>query len=78
MKNTGKKNWNHVYLMLHVREEDTENEDVKTIGIYTTRSNAIKAKKMLSKKPGFNKPKGRFYISKYALDKTFWVEGFVW
>jgi len=79
MKNVEKtKILKQVYLLQHVREEGSENEHVKNIGIYSTRAKAMEAKKKLRSKPGFNRQKKGFYISRYLLDMTFWVDGFVW
>jgi len=78
MKTLKRQPLNKVYLLQHVREEGTENQDVKTIGIYSTRANARKAKQSLCRKPGFRRQKNGFYIDAYILDKTFWVDGFVW
>jgi hypothetical protein len=67
-----------VFLLQHVREEDTENKNIKTIGIYSTRANAIPAKRSLLNKPSFRRQKNGFYIGRYLLDQTFWIGGFVW
>jgi hypothetical protein len=73
-----KKKIQKVFLLQHVREEDAENEDIKTIGIYSTRANAIIAKRSLLNKPGSRRQKNGFYINGYSLDQTFWIGGFVW
>jgi len=67
-----------VYILQHIRGEDTPSEHVKIIGLYSTQVNAEKAINLLRSKPGFCKSKKGFVISAYFLDKTFWVDGFVW
>jgi len=77
MKGSKNQSYQRVYLLQHVREPGTENEDVKIIGIYYTRAHAIKAKRFLSNKPGFRRQKNGFCIDAYILDKTFWIDEFV-
>jgi hypothetical protein len=66
-----------VYLLQHVAREDTEDEDVKLLGIYTSKSKGESAIKRLAKLPGFKRyPKG-FYLDRLILDEDMWTEGFV-
>lgn len=66
-----------VFVVQHVRSEDTDDEDAKFIGVYSSQANAQKAVDRLKGCPGFcDWPEG-FYISEYELDGTNWAEGFV-
>ena len=42
-----------IYYLYHVRYEDTDDEDVKIIGIYSSRKQAKLAIERMKKKPGF-------------------------
>lgn len=67
---------NEVFVLQHVYESQDGSEDVKMIGIYGTRANAMAAVERLGSQPGFrDHPKG-FSIDKYELDKDHWTEGF--
>ena len=66
---------NTVYLLEHHYEDDTH-EDTKTIGIYSSRENAMDAKNRKLKYPGFSKYPDGFFISEIQLDKDLWSEGF--
>jgi len=77
-----------VFLLEHLHLHRDGSEDVKTIGIYSTRAVAVAATKRLAKQPGFRKyPKIRnplvedyasgFYINEYTINQDNWAEGFV-
>ena len=66
-----------VYLLQHVAREGTEDEDVKLLGIYTSKSEGEAAIRRLAKLPGFKRyPKG-FYLDRLVLNEDMWTEGFV-
>lgn len=66
-----------VYLLQHVAREDTDDESIKTLGIYSSQSKARAATKRLVKLPGFRRYPKSFYIDRYTLDQDEWTEGFV-
>ena len=49
-----------VYIVHHVHEITVDNEDVKLIGVYSSRENAQAAVERLSCVPGFFRLPGRF------------------
>lgn len=76
------------FLLQHLHVISEGNEDVKTIGVYATREDAIDAIARLSLQPGFSEfpklidllegdEKSGFYIDKYEIGKDHWVEGYV-
>ena len=66
-----------VHVLYHVHQMLSGREDVKLIGIYTSRSKAEDAIQRLSHQPGFTESKGGFEIHDHVLDKDSWTEGFV-
>jgi hypothetical protein len=66
-----------VYVVRHVHGEDTDDEDVKFIGVYRSRETADAAVARLSKQPGFCDWPDGFHIGRYELDKDHWTEGFI-
>lgn len=66
-----------VYLLYHVNEFRKEDEDVKLLGVFSSKE---KAKKVLNSHkllPGFKDNIEGFLIDEYILDKSEWNEGFV-
>lgn len=51
-------------------------EEIKLIGIFSTKKNAQGAVAYLKARPGFHKPGGRFFIDPYRLDEVWWNTGF--
>ena len=66
-----------VYLLQHVAREDTDDESVKALGVYSSESKARAAIKRLVKLPGFRRYPKSFYIDRYTLNQDKWIEGFV-
>jgi hypothetical protein len=67
----------HVYLLHHIRKDDTYMDDAKLIGVYSSQTTADEAVNRLRYQPGFvDYPEG-FHIEKYELNKDHWVEGFI-
>ena len=66
-----------VYLLQHVAREDTDDEDIKTLGIYSSQGKAEVAIKRLVQLSGFRRFPDSFYIDRYTLDQDEWAEGFV-
>ncbi len=65
-----------VYVLQHVHSVDDGAEDVKFIGVYSSRENAQVAIGRLSRAPGFSDAPGGFHIDEYQIDKDQWVEGY--
>jgi hypothetical protein len=68
----------HVYVVQHVHTaQDGEEEDVKFIGVYSTRSNADAAVNRLRLLPGFCDHPSGFEVTEYKIDQDHWIEGFI-
>jgi GNAT superfamily N-acetyltransferase len=66
-----------VYLLQHVHTQSDDTEDVKVIGVYTSRESAQEAIGRLSVQPGFGASPDGFSVDAYLLDKDEWTEGYV-
>ena len=67
---------NKVFVLSHAHEIGTC-EDVKFIGVYSTRIHANAALDRLRKQPGFEQTPEGFHVQAYDLNKDHWTEGFV-
>jgi hypothetical protein len=65
-----------VYVLQHVHSLEDGEEDVKFIGVYSSRENAHAAIERLSRAAGFSDTPAGFQIDEYELDKDQWVEGY--
>jgi hypothetical protein len=65
-----------VYVLQHEHILEDGTEDVKFIGVYSSRENAQAAIARLSRVPGFADAPTGFHIDEYPLDKDQWVEGY--
>jgi hypothetical protein len=65
-----------VFLLLHERKKDLDNEDIKIIGIYSTKEKAEKTVDKYKKLPGFKDYPDSFYLPEFEIDKDHWTEGF--
>lgn len=65
-----------VYVLQHVHSLEEGVEDIKFIGVYSSRENAQAAIARLSKAPGFCEAIADFHIDEYQIDKDQWVEGY--
>ena len=78
-----------VFVLQHVHTLPDDVEDVKLIGVYSSRDEALKAVDRQRQHPGFRDfpllvdpsvegsgPDG-FHIAEYQLDLDYWSEGFV-
>lgn len=65
-----------VYLVQHVSDVNGEYEDVKLIGIFSSKATAEQAIKGLKTKPGFEDAKNGFSIDEIELDHVEWSEGY--
>lgn len=66
-----------VYYLYHIRYEDTNDEDVKIVGIYSSYKQAKLALERTKNKPGFIDFPDDFEIIEDVLNRDGWVDGFV-
>ena len=66
-----------VFVLQHVHRRDDGAEDVKFIGVHSSREKAQAAGARLGRLPGFvDAPEG-FCIDEYRVDQDHWAEGYV-
>ncbi len=65
-----------VYVLQHVHLLENGEEDVKFIGVYSSKEKARTAIKRLSQMPGFSETADGFHVDEYQLDKDHWEEGY--
>lgn len=65
-----------IYVLQHVHCMEDGAEDVKLIGVYSSRENAQAAITRLGRAPGFSETPAGFHIDEYQVDKDQWVEGY--
>lgn len=61
-----------VYIVQHVRAEKSGDEDVRLVGIYSSKEAAKNAVLRAGMQPDFRRFPQGFKIAKYALDKDQW------
>jgi len=66
-----------VFVVQHLHEMDDGEENVKMIGVYSTREIAEQAVERLKLQPGFSDIPEGFYIDPYPLDTDHWTDGYV-
>ena len=66
-----------VFVLQHVHSREDGGEDVKFIGVYSSREKAEAAVARLSRLPGFSDAPDGFHIDEYRIDQDHWVEGYV-
>jgi hypothetical protein len=66
-----------VFVLQHVHSREDGVEDIKFIGVYSSRETAQEAVARMGRLPGFvDAPEG-FHIDEYRVDQDHWVEGYV-
>lgn len=65
-----------VFVLQHVHAAGGGAEDVKFIGVYSSREKANAAVARLSTLPGFAEPPHGFHIDEYVIDTDQWIEGY--
>jgi len=65
-----------VYVLQHVHSAEDGAEEVKFIGVYSSRENAQAAIARLGQAPGFSDAPTGFHIDEYQVDKDQWIEGY--
>ncbi len=66
-----------VFVLQHVHSSEDDVEDVKFIGVYSSREKAQAAVARLGRAPGFSDAPDGFHIDEYRIDQDQWVEGYV-
>ena len=66
-----------VFVLQHVHSREGSAEDVKFIGVYSSREKAQEAVARMSRLPGFADAPDGFAIDEYRIDQDQWVEGYV-
>lgn len=66
-----------VYVVQHVHEFPDGTEDVKFIGVYSSRVAAEAAVARAVTLPGFSESRDGFSIDEYDIDSDSWTEGFI-
>jgi hypothetical protein len=64
-----------VLQLVHSREDG--DEDVKFIGVYSSREKAQQAVARIGRLPGFAGAPDGFHIDEYRVDQDHWVEGYM-
>ena len=65
-----------VYLVQHVHKMTNGEEDIKLIGVFSTRTAAKASIANLRRRPGFRKAPRGFFIDRYEIDREHWAEGY--
>jgi hypothetical protein len=66
-----------VFVLQHVHAREDGIEDVKFIGVYSSREKADAAVARLDRLPGFSDAPGGFHVDEYRVDQDHWVQGYV-
>ncbi|HET6576403.1 MAG TPA: hypothetical protein VFG68_22580 [Fimbriiglobus sp.] len=66
-----------VFVLQHVHSREDGSEDVKIIGVYSSREKAESAVTRLRYRPGFSDAPDGFPIDEYRVDQDQWAEGYV-
>jgi hypothetical protein len=66
-----------VYLLQHIARTGSDDEDVKTLGIYSSKEKATLAVRHFKNLAGFKQYPNGFHIDRYRLNHPTWTEGFV-
>ena len=66
-----------VWVVQHVARADSDDEDGKLLGVYSSPQSAEAAVLRFRDLPGFRDYPESFYIGQHELDRDEWTEGFV-
>ncbi len=66
-----------VFVLQHVHAREDGVEDVKLIGVYSSRESAQAAVARLGRLPGFADAPNGFHVDEYRVDQDQWAEGYV-
>ena len=67
----------NVFVLQHVHSREDGDEDVKFIGVYSSREKADAAVARLSRLPGFSDAPDGFHVDEYRVDQDQWAKGYV-
>jgi hypothetical protein len=67
----------HVFILWHVHEMESGENDSKLIGVYSSEELAMAARERARRLPGFRERPDAFVIDRYNLDTDHWPEGYV-
>jgi hypothetical protein len=67
---------NSVFVVFHAHELSHGAEDVKMIGVYSSKEKGELAISKLMNQPGFRDFPDGFSVDEYEIDKEYWQEGF--
>jgi len=65
-----------VFIVQHSRKSEGDYEDVKLIGVYSSKNSAESVVTRLKDVQGFNNHPEGFSIDEYKVDEDHWLEGF--
>jgi hypothetical protein len=77
MTGSGEASMPKAYLLQHARLKESGEEDVKLLGIYSSRGGADAAVLRFRARPGFAQAPDGFSIDEYTMDQDYWEEGYV-
>lgn len=66
-----------VWQVTHGQGAPYFDEEIKFIGIFSSRKNARAAVAYLKARPGFRKAGGRFFVEPCSIDKVEWNTGYI-
>lgn len=68
-----------VYLIHHtsINRDNDDDENVKLIGVFSSKKNAIEAIEKLKLQPGFKDEIDNFSTDEYTVNEICWSEGFI-
>src|SRR5262249_19814657 len=73
---SGRPTMTTVFVLQHVHSRDDGSEDVKFIGVYSSREKAEEAVARMSRLPGFADAPDGFCIDEYRVDQDHWDKGY--
>ncbi|CAM3203438.1 DUF7336 domain-containing protein [Asticcacaulis taihuensis] len=65
-----------VYLLHHMHRVSEDHEDIKLLGVFSTRELAERAKERALNLPGFKDSPDGFSVDKYIIDRMGWTAGY--
>lgn len=65
-----------IYLLWHSHLQETGEQDVKLLGVYSTEARARGRASAARELPGFRDAPDGFEVSEYEVDRDAWTEGF--
>lgn len=66
-----------VFVLQHVHSQNDGDDDVKFIGVYSSREKAREAVTRLARLPGFADDPDGFHVDEHRVDQDQWAEGYV-